>query len=338
MAETEFQTRRLSHNLWDKFPVVGRDARRRHFDWRYSLDTIRATPWFPKSVVHPEVLLDFSEIRRLVVIAMFSDEVLLDRLVLKGGNALELVHRVVTRGSIDVDLSIADEFLDLADTERRIFQALHRTFGRAGLLVFDETFRAVPLELTEDRKAWWGGYCVEFKLIANDRAEALKNDREQMRRQAETIDQKQGRKFRVEISKFEYCAGKILAELDGHTIYVYTEEMCVVEKFRAICQQMPEYKRAHPTPRARDFYDIYTTVTRRGLELALPENLELFRQIFLAKRVPLAFLPHIVETREFHRPDWDSVKDTVVGQVLGYDVYFDFVVEEVSRLNSLWNE
>jgi hypothetical protein len=101
---------------------------------------------------------------------------------------------------------------------------------------------------------------------------------------------------------------------------------------------MPEYARAHPTPRARDFYDIYTTVTRRGLDLALSENLELFGHIFLAKRVPLALLPRIVRTREFHRPDWAAVRDTVVGEVLGFDTYFDFVVEEVAKLDTLWNE
>lgn len=284
-----------------------------------------------------EVLLEFTEVRRLVIVAMFSDEALRKRIVLKGGNALELVHRVVTRGSIDVDLSIAGEFADLDDTKRRIFQALHRTFETVDLLVFDETFRAVPPELTEDRKTWWGGYYVEFKLIARDRAEALQNSLEQMRRQAEAMDQKQGRKFRVEISKFEYCEGKIPAELDGHTIYVYTEEMCVIEKLRAICQQMPECARTHPTPRARDFYDIYTTVTRRGLDLALPENLELFRHIFTAKRVPLALLRRIGETREFHRPDWASVENAVVGEVLGFDTYFDFVSEEVSKLDTLWN-
>ena len=284
------------------------------------------------------VPLDFSEIRRLVIVAMFSDELLFDRLVLKGGNALELVHHVLTRGSVDVDISIADEFGDLEETQKRIFQALRREFDRIGHLVFDETFRAVPPDLTEDRADWWGGYCVEFKLIPTARAEALKNDLEQMRRQAQTIDPRQGRKFRVEISKHEYCEGKMSAELDGHTVYVYTEEMCVVEKFRAICQQMPEYGRTHPAPRARDFYDIYTTVTRRGIDLALPENLDLFRHIFAAKRVPLALLRRVVETREFHRPDWVAVKDAVVGEVLEFDTYFDFVVEEVSRLDSLREE
>jgi predicted nucleotidyltransferase component of viral defense system len=284
------------------------------------------------------VSLDFSEIRRLVIVAMFSDEQLLGRLVLKGGNALELIHRVLTRGSVDVDLSIADEFRDLDDTRQRIFRALRRAFWGAGYLVFDESFLAVPPDPTEDRADWWGGYKVEFKLIATARADALKRDLEQMRRQAATIDPRQGRKFRVEISKHEYCEGKMSAELDGRTIYVYTEEMCVVEKCRAICQQMPEYGRTHPTPRARDFYDIYTTVTRRGLDLALPENLDLFRHVFGAKRVPLALLSRIAETREFHRPDWAAVKDAAVGEVLAFDTYFDFVVDEVSKLDSLWEK
>ena len=52
--------------------------------------------------------MDFTQIRRLVVIAMFSDDVLMERLVLKGGNALELVHRLVDRGSLDIDLSMQD--------------------------------------------------------------------------------------------------------------------------------------------------------------------------------------------------------------------------------------
>ena len=88
--------------------------------------------------------MDFTGIRRRVIVAMFSDEALFSRLVLKGGNALELVHRVLTRGSVDVDLSIADEFQDLDDTRARIFGALRREFEAAGYVVFDETFVVVP--------------------------------------------------------------------------------------------------------------------------------------------------------------------------------------------------
>lgn len=282
--------------------------------------------------------MDFTEIRRLVIVAMFSDDVLITRLVLKGGNALELVHRVLTRGSIDVDMSIEGEYGDLSDLRERIFRALRHEFAAAGYVVFDETFGVVPPERGENTKPWLSGYYAEFKFIEAGLADSLDRDLGRMRRQAQTINPQHRRKFRVEISKHEYCEGKVRAKLNGRTIYVYTEEMCVIEKLRAICQQMPEYARTNPTPRARDFYDIYATVTRRGLDLSLPENLELVRHIFRAKRVPLSLLARIEEGREFHRPDWDAVRDTVQGQVLSFDVYFDFVLEEVSKLESVWEE
>src|SRR5258706_4777888 len=100
---------------------------------------------------------------------MFSDEALLDRLVLKGGNALELVHHVVSRGSVDVDLSIADEFTDLNDTAERIYRALREEFAKAGYVVFDETFQPVPKGLAVDPTPWWGGYFVGFKVIEKTR-------------------------------------------------------------------------------------------------------------------------------------------------------------------------
>jgi len=55
-------------------------------------------------------LRDFAEIRRHTIIALFSDDFLLNRLVLKGGNALEIAHDLVHRGSVDLDFSIPDEF------------------------------------------------------------------------------------------------------------------------------------------------------------------------------------------------------------------------------------
>jgi predicted nucleotidyltransferase component of viral defense system len=50
------------------------------------------------------------QIKKLAVISMFSDDVLMERLVLKGGNALDLVHRISTRASMDVDLSMPGDF------------------------------------------------------------------------------------------------------------------------------------------------------------------------------------------------------------------------------------
>jgi predicted nucleotidyltransferase component of viral defense system len=45
-------------------------------------------------------------IKTLVIISLFSDDDLMNRFVLKGGNALDIVYNVSTRASIDVDVSI----------------------------------------------------------------------------------------------------------------------------------------------------------------------------------------------------------------------------------------
>ncbi|MBW2725754.1 MAG: nucleotidyl transferase AbiEii/AbiGii toxin family protein, partial [Deltaproteobacteria bacterium] len=54
--------------------------------------------------------MDLPQIRRLIVAALFSDDELLDLLVLKGGNALQLVHVIVDRASTDLDFSMAADF------------------------------------------------------------------------------------------------------------------------------------------------------------------------------------------------------------------------------------
>lgn len=42
-------------------------------------------------------------IKILAVQAMFSDDDLLEQLVLKGGNAMALVHQISARASVDLD-------------------------------------------------------------------------------------------------------------------------------------------------------------------------------------------------------------------------------------------
>jgi predicted nucleotidyltransferase component of viral defense system len=55
--------------------------------------------------------LDYlDKIKRYAIIAMFSDDDLMDMLVLKGGNVLDLIYEVSARSSIDIDLSMASEF------------------------------------------------------------------------------------------------------------------------------------------------------------------------------------------------------------------------------------
>jgi hypothetical protein len=75
------------------------------------------------------------------------------------------------------------------------------------------------------------------------------------------------------------------------------------------------------------------------MNLGSPENLELVRHIFAAKEVPLGLLGKIKDQREFHRPDWDSVRASSNNPDLAeFDDYFDFVVERVSSMKALWEE
>lgn len=282
-----------------------------------------------------------AEIRRIVVAAVFSDNTLMEKFVLKGGTALEVVHEVVTRGSVDVDLSIQGDFDDIADVETRLLRSLKDRFDAEGMHVFDFKFREVPLPGTPNVPAWWGGYVVEFKVISRKKRDALEGNLEKIRIQSDVIDTLQNRKFSVQISKHEFCEGKEQKDLEGYTVFVYSLPMCVAEKLRAICQQMPEYVyTGHPCPRARDFYDIHSIITKRDVDLSSEECAELMRSVFAAKQVPLALLQRIglEETREFHRPDWENVRDQIPGKSEEFEFYFDSVAQEVKKLEHLWKE
>jgi hypothetical protein len=282
------------------------------------------------------------EIKKLVVIAMFSDNELMDRLVLKGGNALDLIHRISTRASIDVDFSMEDDFPagQREGFRGRMQRALKETFREAQYEVFDVKMEERPEGLTPDMADFWGGYAVEFKLIEKSKYEQFSASMEDLRRNA--IPLGQGQKFLIDISRFEYTAGKEMQKLDGYRVFVYSAEMMVCEKLRAICQQMPQYgpvvKRKRPgSARARDFLDIHTLVTQRGLDLASEKIRQLLAQVFAAKRVPLSLLAHIQDYRELHRTDFPAVMATIKpgAKVREFDFYFDFVLSLVEQLEPL---
>jgi hypothetical protein len=180
--------------------------------------------------------MDFAEVRRLTIVALFSDDHLFEQIVLKGGNALNLVYGLSPRTSLDLDFSMEKDFADLDDTRKRIFRAVKERFSSAGLVVFDESFEPKPKVPGPNQPPWWGGYELKFKLIAEAGYEALGGSLEAIRRNALVVGPEQQRKFSVDISKYEYCEGRVERELDSYTIYVYSPEMIVVEKLRAICQ------------------------------------------------------------------------------------------------------
>lgn len=121
-------------------------------------------------------------------------------------------------------------------------------------------------------------------------------------------------------------------------------ENCTCEKLRAICQQMPDYAEIVPDPsrsaRARDFFDIVVIMEKCGVALSSPSIHDLLREVFRAKRVPLSLIPKIALQREFHRSDFDAVKNTLKPgeEIHEFDYYFDYVIERCRALETLWKE
>src|SRR5437016_1706387 len=92
-------------------------------------------------------------IKKLAVAAMFSDDELYDELVLKGGNAMDLILRLSSRASVDLDFSMEHDFPEGFDVFRgRVARALTNTFRASGYEVFDVKMVEKPSQLSEDMK------------------------------------------------------------------------------------------------------------------------------------------------------------------------------------------
>jgi hypothetical protein len=294
--------------------------------------------------------LEFLErIKTLAIVAMFSDDDLMERLVLKGGNALDIVYRVSTRASTDLDFSIDGDFDDFDVLRDKISRVLRLTFEGQGFVPFDFKIKEAPPVLSEDMKDFWGGYQVEFKLIERSRYEEFHGDIDALRPRALGVGKvkEEGKspssKFSIQLSKHEYCQGKRAHLLEGYTVYVYAPVAFVCEKIRAICQQMPEYvktARSHPRARARDFVDIHAAAQAFAIDFVSGEFGRVLRQVFEAKRVPLWLIGQIHRYREYHREDFAAVRYTLKpnAHLREFDYYFDYVVDRCTLLEPLWNK
>ncbi|MFH1732866.1 MAG: hypothetical protein ABIF82_14610 [Planctomycetota bacterium] len=106
---------------------------------------------------------------------------------------------------------------------------------------------------------------------------------------------------------------------------------------------MPEYLSligtSKASARARDFFDIYTAREHFDVDLGTSKNAALLKAVFDAKRVPLRLLGRIGDYREYHRPDFASVEDTVKPstELKSFDFYFDYVLRLCAGLQPLWN-
>jgi predicted nucleotidyltransferase component of viral defense system len=284
------------------------------------------------------------KLRKIAIMALFSDDYLMDTLVLKGGNALDMVYDISKRGSLDLDFSITGEFSkeDIPQIEENIILCLTRDFSSAGYKAFDIKFEERPRFLKPGLRDFWGGYLISFKIIGLARQGKNDRDIEKQRREAIEVGYRHERKMQIEISKYEYCSEKNAFEMDGMTIYVYSLKMIVIEKIRALCQQTAEYEAIigtrTATARSKDFFDIYTVLSETAIDINSNESHELIKAVFEAKRVPLYLIGELYKTREMHKQDFLVIKDTLKKGVpiKEFDYYFDYVIDKLEGLKSLW--
>jgi predicted nucleotidyltransferase component of viral defense system len=279
----------------------------------------------------------FEKIKKITLKAMYSDDDLMEILVLKGGNAIDLIYGISSRSSLDLDFSMQSDFQDIAVSESKIKQTLDKTFNEEGYQIIDFKFKKKPQICGEDKMKFWGGYSIDFKVIDKQIFIDNQSNISKLRILARDIDSKHKKNFTIDISKFEYCTGKKSSFIDGLRIYVYSPEMIIFEKIRAICQQTKEYLKIMeaqlPTPRAHDFFDIYTLMKKLKIKTnAL--DVSVLKSIFEIKKVPFELINKIEGSREFHRLGFDQVKDTLKpGEELqNFDFYFNFVLDLIQKI------
>lgn len=87
-------------------------------------------------------------------------------LVLKGGNALNLIYNLAERASIDLDFSIQNKIKahDFPYIENKIKKTLVSNFRENNYQVIDFKFFERPKNPSEDHPEFWGGHRIEFKV------------------------------------------------------------------------------------------------------------------------------------------------------------------------------
>lgn len=265
----------------------------------------------------------------------------METLVLKGGNAMTLAYGMSTRSSLDLDFSMESDFEEEFNTiKARLEKTLTRTFFENNYHIFDFRFRLKPQSIKEEVKDFWGGYEIEFKAISHQNYENFSRDIDKIRRNAIPINENSSTKISIDISKYEYVKDKKIMELDGYRYYVYSLNMIVLEKLRAICQQLPQYsdviKSKTQRGRSKDFYDIYTLLNQFQIDILTDYFKELLKFVFMAKNVPLDYIKEIRNSKEIHQESFIQLKDTVSPaekeQLQDFSFYFNFVVETFENI------
>ena len=280
--------------------------------------------------------MDYKEIRKLAIQAIYLNDDLSDILVLKGGNALSILE-LTRRESYDLDFSLYECNFTADELEAKFKYAVTSYFEELDYKIINFKFKEKPKVQTSPYTTKWGGYAIEFKFLSVDKYNTIsKSVQEATRPKAYVIEYENmtgtSQPVLIELSRNEYCKGYNERAFEDITLKIYSPWMIIFEKLRALCQQMDEYPlRKNPSQRARDFFDIYTVNKAYVLERTAPEDMEDLRElcqhIFEIKDVDMSLLEKLDDYKEFHRGSFQKVIDSVLEDeredLESFDFYFD---------------
>ena len=267
-----------------------------------------------------------------VIIALYSSSKLAKLLILKGGSAMRMFDDLSARLSFDADFSIEETLTDASPVKREMERCLKRRFAHHGLDLIDFSFQKRPKVVKKDFPEWWGGWACEFKLVSRKhRGKSL----EAKRRNALVPERASSSRIKIDLSEHEYCGKRRSKTIAGSRIRAYSQEMLVLEKLRAICQQHPNYPyRQQSKNRSRDFYDIHALTTDASEDF-LARCKHHVKPVFEAKEVGMWLLRSLWDDEDFideFRRGFELVKDDVSGKVDDFDTYLEhirFLVQDI---------
>lgn len=280
--------------------------------------------------------MEISEIKSLILHALFLDDHLSELLVLKGGSALE-IYKLSGRSSLDLDFSLSKILKTITneDLKQMFYSAFNKYFKDKGFSIFSFKFESKPHSANDLNCL---GYKILFKFLPTDIFDTVSSSgKNSDKRLHQEFIKFAGRHdvIQIELSKHEFCKTHDRKNLDdGLVIYIYTPEMILIEKLRAICQQMPEYEfRKRSSSRAKDFFDIYLLDNKYNIKerfIAYDQSLiKLTKDIFSIKKVDLSLIGKIDKCKSSHESSFQDLKDTVSNKenLESFDFYFDYVVD-----------
>ena len=274
-------------------------------------------------------------IMKAVLRGLFYCETILPVIALKGGNAIKFFYeRGGHRASFDLDFSMSGDFSNLEDAKNELQSNLQDAFEEDSIHMFDFKLTETPGIVSANIKSFWGGYTLEFKIIEAEKSELSLQDK-----QRQCIKLNGQGKIKIDFSKYEYIDGSEELDIDHITFPVYTKEMIICEKLRAICQQHPDYQPVvnrdgrGVSSRAKDFFDIHDLMSK--FDVSLPGCEDLINKIFAAKKVDVKLLSKLDDVKDLHQESHGLLEKTLPSDydLQSFEYYFAFVENIVNELD-----